>query len=245
MLYKGSEDIVLTRDELFLVPTPEPQGPRHRPVPFGEFATEVVNAIKGQDYEVVSEEYTVTNDGQRFFGLITVGTEVDNDAEVEIGIRGSHDRSVARGLVFGTRVVVCSNLSFHGDLGKWSTRQTTKVENRLPVLIDAAVAGIEPFARKIEERFSSWKRYFITKEEGDAVLAELFRRGGLTAAQLGTALREWVEPSFDHGDGWTVWRLYNAATESLKPTGRHYNNFLLEQRSRLIDSNFVKQYQTF
>jgi len=243
MLYgKGN----ITLEQLKELPTPQPLGPRHRPVPFGEFAEEVVHQFTVAGFEVANQEYKVTNEGLRFFGALEVYAPSNlpaiPESRIEVGIRGSHDRSIARGLVFGTKVLVCSNLCFHGDLGEWRTRQTTEVDHRLPGLVAKAVDELVPFVDRVKARFEAWQHTHLTKEEGDQLLVELYRRRALTASQLGKALDEWINPSFDHGDGWTAWRLFNAATEAQKPGGVNSNPFMLEQRTRRVDELFSEQF---
>ena len=67
-------------------------------------------------------------------------------------------------------------------------------------------------------------------------------QGAFTAAQLGRAIQQWDEPSHpEHAeDGHTVWRLFNAATEALKPTGDRINHDLVRQRSERI-SGFLDE----
>jgi hypothetical protein len=156
------------------------------------------------------------------------------DFRVTLGFRGSHNQKISRGLCIGESVIVCSNLCFDGDLGNWKTKQTTNGVGRMNSMIEEAI-GIMP--DRVDARgvtFEKMKETKVTQRWGDAKLVDIFRNGGLSADQLPRAINEWADPSFDHGDELTLWRLFNAATQALKPTGQSVNMQLVADRSTLI-----------
>nr|MBS0019438.1 hypothetical protein [Gammaproteobacteria bacterium] len=48
-----------------------------------------------------------------------------------VGLRGSYDQTLPRGLAVGSRVFVCDNLAFSGEV-TIKTKQTTFIGQRLP-----------------------------------------------------------------------------------------------------------------
>ena len=243
LLYNPSNESMLTRQQLHQLPVPTALGRYHNPVPFGAFADLMANRLERVGFEIDQEEYAVSKDDGRMFGLLEVspleGEYISaKDWSLQVGLRGSHDQSIPRALTLGSRVLVCSNLCFHGDLGVFSTRQTLRVWDRLPALVESALATLPQLAQRNEQRFDRYRTFDLKPRHGDAALVELHRRGAFSAAQLSRAIREWDNPSYpEHGeDGHTLWRLFNASTEALKPTGERVNHDLVRQRSERVSA---------
>jgi hypothetical protein len=243
LLYNPANESLHTREQLHDLPLPPALGRFHHPVPFGEYADLVAHRLERVGFEINAEEYAVDHDGQRLFGLLEVapleGEYISaKDWSLQVGLRGSHDQSVPRALTLGSRVLVCSNLCFHGDLGVFSTRQTTNIWQRLPSLVERALDTLPQLAQRNEQRFDQYRLTQINPRQGDAALVELHRRGALSSAQLGRAIAEWDEPTHEEHaeDGHSIWRLFNASTEALKPTGERVNHDLIRQRSERVSS---------
>ncbi len=239
LLYNNN-DTLISLEAMHELSTPPALGRFHNPVPFGEYINEVHDALQLNRLEVVSDEYTVTPDGNRLFGAMEVrpieGELITaDDWKLIVGVRGSHDRSVSRGLVLGSQVMVCSNLCFSGDLGKFATKQTTNVWARLPGLIRQAVARIPEMAEREEHAFEAFRNFEMKPRWGDAALVEIHRRNGLSGAQLGKAINEWDRPSHEeHAEqGFSAWRLLNACTEAVKPAGNVVNMDLVQNRTQV------------
>ena len=241
LMYNPSNEILMNRAQLMQVPTPNGTGRFHKPVPFGEYAEVVANNIGHTGFEITAEEYAVDNNGNKFFGMMEIAPIAlegeylpAQDFKFNIGLRGSHDQSIPRGMTLGTRVMVCSNLCFHGNMGTVTTKQTTNVWDRLPLMVSNALQRLPEMMEVQQATFDAYKNHeFKNPRHGDAVLVEIYRQGGLTAAQLGTAIQQWDTPAHDeHAQyGWSAWRLLNAATEALKPTGNNVNMDLIRSRS--------------
>ena len=131
-----------------------------------------------------------------------------------VGVRGSNDQSVSRGLVIGSQVMVCSNLCFSGDLGKWNRKQTTNVESDMPDI-----------------------------DGGDRILMDILRGGGFSASQFERAVDHWDKLPADleehSANGRTLWWLFNACTHGLKPTGRNSNHNDKAHQSAIIYNKLV------
>ena len=243
LLYNPSNESLQTREQLHRLPLPPALGRYHNPVPFGDFAELVVERLGRVGFGIEAEEYAVDHDGQRLFGLLEVapleGEYISaRDWSLQVGLRGSHDQSVPRALTLGSRVLVCSNLCFHGDLGVFATRQTTNVWQRLPGMVERALGTLPQLAQRNGQRFERYRSVRINPRQGDAALVELHRRGAFSTAQLGRAIAEWDAPSHEEHteDGHTLWRLFNAGTEALKPTGERVNHDLVRQRSERVSA---------
>jgi hypothetical protein len=63
---------------------------------------------------VVHDEYAVSPDGMKGFGVLDLATEIEG-CRFSIGLRNSHDKSLRLAMTCGYRVFVCSNMAFAGD----------------------------------------------------------------------------------------------------------------------------------
>ena len=224
MLHCGANSI--NRNTLGMLPVPSPMGPKHAIRPFIDDVEIVADAMAANDMVIKNEAYGVTMKGDmpaRFFGLMEVERE-NADFGLMVGLRGSYDQTLPRGLAVGSNVFVCDNLCFSGDI-TLHTKQTTHVGTRIPQMLRDAVARIPGMAEAQDEKFDGYKHHRVAKRIGDAMLVEMVRRGVLNPSQLGKALAEWDKPSHDEHANWgdSLWQLHNAVTEALKPANPEAN----------------------
>ncbi len=249
LMYNSATDIKVERDYLANLQTPPPMGKRHAPYPFHAFATDTVDAIERAGFTIESEDYAITKDEQRLFGLLNVSRPVVPDApafgvpalhkprwNLLVALRGAHDQSISRGLAIGSRVMVCSNLCFHGDLGNWNSKQTTNIAHRIPDMVADAVAGLGDAGRKLTIDFDAFNEQQITRETGDKILLSIYRSGGFSASQMGRAVDDWDNCSVEEhtANGRNLWWLFNSATHALKPTGANVNHNDVQHRSTIV-----------
>lgn len=220
LLYSSSKDMRIDRDQLDYLPEPEKMGRFHRPYPFAEYVDDIHTSLATHNVIVKSEEYAIQKDAQRMFGLMTIESSAD-DWELTLGVRGSHDQSVPRGIALGSNVLVCSNLCFSGELFTGKAKQTLNNGGRILALIDEAVESIAPAEAKQSEFFQDMKdRHYLRDELVDHLMIQAFKRGALSGSQLGKAIKEYDNPTFtEHREQGDMWKLFNAFTQAIKPTG--------------------------
>jgi hypothetical protein len=102
------------REELALVPTPAATE-THRPIPHHEIVQALVETLGFRHIGIVHDEYAVSPDGMKVFGVLDLATEMEG-CRFSIGLRNSHDKSMRLAMTCGYRVFVCSNMAFAGDL---------------------------------------------------------------------------------------------------------------------------------
>lgn len=221
MLHCGAEP--LTREELACLPVGKPMGPRHNPRPFIEDVDMVGAMLNNVGFQNRrdKESFGVTFDDagipKQFFGIMEVAWR-DNHS-VTVGLRGSYDQTLTRGLAVGSHVFVCDNLCFSGDVTV-NTKQTTNIDDRIADLLWQAVNEVPRMVEKQDDRFNNYRLTQVGKTVGDSLLTDMVRTGVLNPSQIGRALSEWDNPSHEeHAEtGFSLWRLHNAVTEALKPT---------------------------
>jgi hypothetical protein len=115
LLHCGAETV--DRKQLFQVPTPL----RTRtwfPFPHRTILGEVETQLLSSGFEITGETHALSHAGARYFGVlsVTLPSRSEGDYSWVVGIRNSHDRTYPAGLVAGTRVFVCDNLAFSGEV---------------------------------------------------------------------------------------------------------------------------------
>ena len=201
MLHCGAEAI--NREGLInVIPLPEHfGGARHNPVPYIDYVEQVSDAIVSQGYTINSEKFGVDQDGGKFFGLMEIAPAIegefigkdDKEFGLIVGLRGSYNQSLARGLAVGSRVFVCDNLAFSGEV-TFKTRQTTNINSRLPGMIRNSVNQLLDLSLLQEKRFEAYKGLEVKPLWGDAAIIECVRRGVVNPSQVGQLIQEWDTP---------------------------------------------------
>src|SRR5579862_102347 len=103
----------INREELALVPTPAATA-THQPVPHHEIVQALVETLGFRHIGVVRDEYAVSPDGMRMFGVLDLETQM-HGCRFSIGVRNGNDKSLRLALTVGYRVLVCDNMAFQGD----------------------------------------------------------------------------------------------------------------------------------
>lgn len=103
----------LTREELARVVTPAATA-THKPIPHIAVVEKLIEALSFRQIGVVREEYAVSADGMKMFGVMDLSSGFDG-CRFAIGLRNSHDKSFRLSCTVGLRVFVCENLAFHGN----------------------------------------------------------------------------------------------------------------------------------
>ena len=234
-LMYAATDKLTRRQDLQYIPTPRPMGTRHAPYPFHRYVDQVEDSLDFHGFNIVDQEYVVTADHQQFFGMMEITNGIKADGwTIQVGLRGSHNQTLPRGLLLGSKVIVCSNLCFHGNIGQFKTKQTNMIANRLPHLIRQCLMHVPALVERQDVVFTQMKEREIGTTDVKAALVSLLDQNGLSAPQLAKAWQEWKTPTFDHGEDLSVWKFFNACTQALKPGGANVNMALVEQRSQVV-----------
>jgi predicted Zn-dependent protease len=88
-------------------------------VPHVEVVEALVETLSFRHIGVVTEEYAISKDGMKMFGVLDFDTGMPG-CRFSIGIRNSHDRRMRLAAVVGVRVLVCENTAFSGDFTLWT-----------------------------------------------------------------------------------------------------------------------------
>jgi hypothetical protein len=168
------------REELTLVPTP-PATETHRPIPHHEIVQALVETLGFRHIGVVHDEYAVSPDGMKVFGVLDLATEMEG-CRFSIGLRNSHDKSMRLAMTCGYRVFVCSNMAFAGDFTPVFAKHSKSFS-----LIDCVSVGVDRMQRSFEpmrKQVEAWQRSELTDVTAKVVIYEAFVEGELEAPSI-------------------------------------------------------------
>ena len=211
-LHSGGE--LVPYDMLRQMQTP-PATASHVPVEHYRLVDLVRGTLSMYGHEIVEEHHAIDHEGQRYFGLMTLKSTYGNYTDT-LGLRNSHDKSFLIGVAFGSRVFVCSNLSFIGD-HVIRRKHTARSKRELPGLL---MEIIEPLAAQRERQaltFNRYKEALLTDEQADHAIMTLWREGVINTQRIPVVAGEWDTPRFDEfKEKPSAFRLFNAATFALE-----------------------------
>ena len=95
----------ITRAELQEIPAP-PETDTHKPVSHAKIIEELTLTLSYRGLAVARDEYAVSADGMRMFGVLDLNSRVDGFC-YSIGVRNGNDKSMRLSMVAGLRVTVC------------------------------------------------------------------------------------------------------------------------------------------
>ena len=202
------------RQELEQIPVPEATL-THKPVPHHVIVEALVETLSFRHIGVVNEEYAVSGDGMKMFGVLDLETQMDG-CRFAIGLRNSHDKSFRLSLIVGVRVFVCSNMAFSGDFQPVLAKHTKSFNliDTLSVGVDRIQRNFEPMRRQVE----SWRQMQITDAQAKLILYSAFVESKLDAPKslLADVHRLYFQPDYPDFSPRTMWSLSNAFTSAFK-----------------------------
>jgi hypothetical protein len=199
-------------DALRQLETP-PATQSHVPIPHFRVVDLVRSTVGMFGHDVVDEHHGVTDDGARYFGLLSLRSTYTG-YEDTVGLRNSHDKSFPIGVAFGSRVFVCDNLAFIAD-HVVKRRHTANLKRDLPGLVTEM---IEPLALHREAQAKTFERYkgaMLTDQQADHAIMRLYREGVIGVQRIADVSEQWEHPTHEEWGERTAWRLFNATTFAL------------------------------
>jgi len=204
----------ITREELKAIPTPEGSS-THQPIPHHEIVEALAETLSFRHIGVVRDEYAVSGDGMKLFGVLDLETTFDG-CRFSIGIRNANDKSMRLSLTVGYRVLVCDNMAFHGDFTPVLAKHTKhfSLVDTLSIGVDRMQRNFEPMRRQVE----AWKEGPLSDERAKLIIYRAFVEGALIAPRhLARQVHDlYFNPPFEEFTLRTLWSLSNAFTTAFK-----------------------------
>lgn len=204
----------ITRGELAGLPVPEATR-THQPLGHHAVVLALVESLSFRRISVVRDEYAVTPDGMRMFGVMDLDMEY-SECRFSIGLRNSNDRTMRLALTAGYRVLVCDNMAFAGDFTPVLYRHTHRLE--LAEVISVGVDRIQRNFAQLREQVTGWQERGLGDEEAKLLIYRAFvdRELPLPRRLLHTVHGQYFEPGYAAFRPRTMWSLSNAFTTAFK-----------------------------
>ena len=218
-----------TLEEIEAAPTPAPT-PSWHPIPHINLIREVQTSFTRFGLTVTNEQHALYHGESgcdRYFGVFDIapqrldGTTIiegADDYSIAVGLRNSHDKTFPAALVMGSRVFVCDNLAFSGEV-KIARTHTTWIERDLPGLVYRASARMVDAMGLQAKRIDAYKDHMLPDlSAAHHIMVVAVQKGIIPGRLLDDVANEWDAPRHEEFIVPTYWSLFNAFTEVLKET---------------------------
>ena len=204
----------LSRDQLVTILPPEATD-THKPIAHAELIGNVLEALSFRHINVVRDEYAVSEDGMKLFGVLDLETTFDG-CRFSLGIRNANDKSMRLALTVGYRVFVCDNMAFHGDFTPVLAKHSKhfNLQDSLAIGIDRMQRNFEPMRKQVE----SWRGYQLSDAAAKLLIYHAFVEDALEAPKHLARIvhEEYFNPQHPEFAPRTFWSLSNAFTTAFK-----------------------------
>ena len=213
VLHRGGWSASLT--DLACVPVPASTD-SYVPVPYPRLMEEIKLHLPRFGLELVGEQYGLARDGAQMFGVLSCRNgRPDRDHGLALGVRSSYDQSLSVGLVAGSRVFCCDNLTFSGEV-QLQRKHTAHVFRDLPDRIYKMLSQVGPLRQRQDQEIQDMKATAMGPERAHHLMVEAVKRSILPASRLPKVLEAWERPRHDEFRSRSAWSLFNAFTEMLQ-----------------------------
>ena len=203
----------VSRDEVACIDTPSSTD-TWRPVPHIDVIEAVTEVVRAHDWDIADERFGLASEGKKMFGVMEIARSSSPQWHRCIGIRNSHDKSLAVGLSAGIVVLVCSNLAF-GGTRLINRKHTSRID--LNELIARAVASLEDDFLTTETRCEDLKdAYMKDDDEARSCIVRAAELGVINSCDILPVVNEFISSSHKEFTEPTRWSLLNAMTEIIK-----------------------------
>lgn len=203
----------ISRTDLESIKTPEATD-TFKPIGHADLINKIMDSLWYRRMNVVRDEYAVSPDGMKMFGLIELDLEYKG-VRFAIGIRNSNDKSMRLAMVAGYKVAICDNMMLQGDFQPMLAKHTKNFE-----LQDALAIACD----RVQRNFGALHGEITAKQEkrieisfARELVYRAFTDGKFPISLMKTVHREFfIAPSYEEFKQSTMWSLENAFTTTFK-----------------------------
>lgn len=198
-----------------------PPSTRHwRPVAHKELVDTLKDRLEARQLEIVREEYAVSHNGLKLFGVMDLKGDLVPGVGRSIGFRHANDKQIALHTVAGGRVFVCDNMALHGSLTVLKQKHVWgfNLKNLIERGLDSYHRNSEKFADGIRRMAET----VINDEKAQAILSKALFDGTITFQTFKVAYDTYFNKAPIQPDAYadsaprSIFGLHNALTRALK-----------------------------
>lgn len=214
LLHAGASDATL--EEVRAVETPDHTDTWY-PVEHGVLVDCIKTTIRDHsEFDIASEQYGLWKDGARLFGFYGLENgSIHDDYSLTIGFRNSHDKAFSLSYACGSRVFVCDNLSFSGEV-VFSRKHTKYARRDLNRIVVEAFGQLGEQRDLLDRRIEAYKRTQLSDTQVHDLLIRSCDAKVIANAGIAKVLKEWRGSEHEEFAPRTAWSFHNAYTEVFK-----------------------------
>lgn len=213
MLHTGAKEV--SRTELATVEAPPP-AKRWYPIKHATVLEALCTTLTQSGFLIEKERLGLSESKHRFFGTLDLRSELAHGVTLAVGVRNSTDQTFPLGFCAGSRVFVCDNLAFRSEL-MVRRKHTLHGATRFQEAITEAIGSLPQFMAGETQRIDMMQSTEIPGERAESLILRSYEQGIVSARFLPDVIRAWREPSAPEFEPRTLWSLFNAVTQVLKP----------------------------
>ncbi len=184
-------------------------------MPHADIVEALVETLGFRHIGVVTEEYAVSKDGMKMFGVVDLDTGM-NGCRFSIGIRNAHDKSMRLAVVVGVRVFVCENMAFSGDFQPVLAKHSKhfSLQNALSIGVDQMQRNFDGMRQQVE----TWRQSQLSDVAAKLLIYRAFIESDLEVPKhLARPVHDlYFSPPHQEFQPRTMWSLSNAFTSAFK-----------------------------
>ncbi len=217
-------------NEVLSVPVPD-HTDSYIPVSNKHLIDSVKDQLSSNGLSVSNEQYELSKNGLQMFGSMSIAANsTDNVMVKEFGFRNSYDKSLPVGFVSGSRVLVCSNLMFRGDI-ILMRKHTLNVYGDFERLLSQAVSGIDTQFSSIQYEYEKMNSIPVSDTEAAHLTGEMYFKNKIKDTHVSIIRKEWNDTYKNK----TAWDFCQCTTEALKKHSvRNGMNMITQSYNYLI-----------
>lgn len=212
------------------------------PTRHNEFFDLAIERVEEKGFRYKDLNIQLSKDDSRMFATMTVvkrGLKTGKDYELVVGMRNSYDKSAAMGFAIGARVIVCSNMSFYGDLMA-THKHTIHSVKGITARVAHAAELIENFTMKQDALFAALKGRQMNPAAANELILKLVESDVLVSGRQVMSVRnQFNAPKHKEFGARTAWALYNGVTDVMKSSFT-YRPHLAMNKSVIMTDAFIR-----
>ena len=221
----------VSESEVFNVPS-VPFTKTFKPFHHKQVIEAIRSALNMVGLGIVNTEYALANEGKRLFGVFDLDNGCTDELGWSMGFRNALDKSFAITIVAGSRVFLCSNLAFSGNVIEMRRHTKGLSEAELEFLAFRAVKTLIVRLTAFQNWHLGLKEYDLSDTDAKVLLVELISQNVFPASKF-PRFHDLYFGAYEP----TLWGLHEASTEVLKDA----NLLTLPKKNKVLNT-IINQY---
>jgi hypothetical protein len=209
-----------------------------KPVSHRDVIIALQNALADNGLKVARKTYSLSADGHRMFAVWQLDN-VDSEMAYTLGVRNSMDKSMALGIVAGTKVLVCDNLAFSGEFIRFRKHTKGIVDELDQLCIEAVKSVTEKLGN-----FAQWHKrlvtYVLRRRQAEILTFRAMEKGVISPSQFRAFYKLYFDERAKYGRP-DLYHWHEAVTE----LNRGKNLFRILDRNMALNqvcNEFISRY---